>query len=85
MLWFLCLLLFIIGLFASDFAIKAGERDGKGLDGTQGVVIVQSENVISYSSKLHHNVVHWKESEANLNEAMFTGNAKIQAYSMHTS
>lgn len=60
-LWFRCLLFLIVGLFASDFAVKAGECDGKGLDGTQGVVIVQSENVISYSSKLHHNVVHWKK------------------------
>lgn len=45
-------------LFAGDFAIKAGKRDGKGLHGTHRVVVVQRENVISYSTKLHHNVVH---------------------------
>lgn len=47
-----------IQLFTGDFTIKAGERDGKGLHGTQWVVVVQRKNVISYSSKLHHNVVH---------------------------
>lgn len=50
-------------LFTGDFAIKARERDGKGLHGTQRVVEVQCENVVSYPSKLHHNVVHWKRQE----------------------
>jgi len=48
-------------LFTGNFAIKAGECDGKGLHGTHGVVVVQRENVISYSSKLHYDVVHWKK------------------------
>lgn len=45
-------------LFACNFAIKARERYGKGLHGTHWVVVVQGENVISYSTKLHHDVVH---------------------------
>ena len=48
----------IFQLFTSDFAVEAGECDGKGLHGTQRVLEVQRENVIGYSSKLHHNVVH---------------------------
>lgn len=45
-------------LFTCNFAIKAGERYGKGLHGTHRVVVVQRENVIGYSAELHHNVVH---------------------------
>lgn len=48
-------------LFTSDFAIKTGQSDGKGLHSTHRVVVVQRKNVISYSAKLHHNVVHWEE------------------------
>lgn len=47
-------------LFTSDFAIETGESDSEGLHGTQRVAVVQRENVVGYSSKLHHNVVHWK-------------------------
>lgn len=50
----------IFVLFTRDFTVKAGECDGKGLHSTHRVVVVQRENVISYSAKLHHNVVHWK-------------------------
>lgn len=46
-------------LLAGDFAIKAGEGDGKGLYGTQRIPVVQSESVVCDSPKLHHNVVHW--------------------------
>lgn len=45
-------------LLAGDFAIKAGEGDGKGLYGTQRIPVVQSESVVCDSPKLHHNVVH---------------------------
>lgn len=45
-------------LFTCDFAIEAGECDGEGLHGTHRVVVVQRENVIGYSAKLHHDVVH---------------------------
>ena len=44
-------------LLTGHFAIAAGEGNGKGLHRTQRVVIVQSEGIISNSSKLHHNVV----------------------------
>lgn len=47
-------------LLAGDFAIEAGECNGEGLNGAQRVVEVQGENVVSYPSKLHHNVVHWE-------------------------
>lgn len=50
-------------LFACNFAIKARERYGKGLHGTHGVAVVQGENVISYSTKLHHDVVHCKKKK----------------------
>lgn len=46
-------------LLAGDFAIKAGEGDGKGLYGTQGIPVVQSESIVCNSPKLHHNVVNW--------------------------
>lgn len=50
-------------LFACNFAIKARERYGKGLHGTHWVAVVQGENVISYSTKLHHDVVHCEKKE----------------------
>lgn len=50
-------------LFTSDFAVKTGQSDGKGLHSAQRVVVVQRENVVSYSAKLHHNVVHWKKKD----------------------
>lgn len=45
-------------LFTRNFAIEARERYSKGLHGTHRVAVVQRENVIGYSAKLHHNVVH---------------------------
>lgn len=45
-------------LFTRNFAIEARERYGKGLHGAHRVAVVQCENVIGYSAKLHHNVVH---------------------------
>lgn len=50
-------------LLAGDFAIKAGESDGKGLYGTQRIPIVQSEGIVCYSPKLHHNVVLWNVAQ----------------------
>lgn len=47
--------------FTCNFAIEAGEGNGKGLHGTHRVAVVQGENVISYSAKLHHDVVHWEK------------------------
>lgn len=46
---------------AGDLAVEAGERYGKSLHGTHGVLVVQSENVVRYPAKLHHYVVHWNE------------------------
>lgn len=46
-------------LLAGDFAIKAGESDGEGLDGTQRISVVQSKSIICHSAKLHHNVILW--------------------------
>lgn len=43
--------------FTCQLAVKAGEPDGKGLDCTQWVVVVQREHVICHTPKLHDNVV----------------------------
>lgn len=48
-------------LFTRKFSIEARKRYGKGLYGTHRVAVVQRENVIGYSAKLHHNVVHCGE------------------------
>ncbi len=53
----------IFTLLLADFAIKAGESDGKGLYGTQRIPIVQSEGIVCYSPKLHHNVVLWNVAQ----------------------
>lgn len=50
-------------LLTGDFAIKAGESDGKGLYGTQRIPVVQSEGIVCYSPKLHHNVVLWNVAQ----------------------
>lgn len=50
-------------LFTCNFAIKARERYGEGLHGTHRVAVVQCENVVGYSAKLHHNVVHCKKNK----------------------
>lgn len=53
-------------LLACNFAIKARERYGKGLHGTHWVAVVQGENVVGYSTKLHHNVVHCEKRKDEL-------------------
>lgn len=57
-------------LFACNFAIKARERYGKGLHGTHWVAVVQGENVISYSTKLHHDVVHCEKRKDALKKCL---------------
>lgn len=47
--------------FTDQFAIKAGESNSKGLKSTERVIIVQSEHIFCYTTKLHHNVVSWGE------------------------
>ena len=49
------------GSLAGQFAIKAGEANGKGLQSTHRVVKVQGEDILSYSAKLHYNVVRCRE------------------------
>lgn len=44
-------------LFTGQLPIEAGEGDGKGLHGTQGVVVVHGEGVVCHTPKLHHDVV----------------------------
>lgn len=46
---------------AGQFAIEAREANGKGLESTHGVAIVQSEDVFGYSAKLHYDVVRCRE------------------------
>lgn len=59
-------------LLAGDFAIKAGEGDGKGLYGTQRIPVVQSESIVCNSPKLHHNVVLWNMAQKRSCNALFT-------------
>lgn len=47
--------------FTDQFTIKAGESNSKGLKSTERVIIVQSEHIFCYTTKLHHNVVSWGE------------------------
>lgn len=67
-------------LFTGDFAIKARECDGEGLHGTKRVVEVQRENVISYPSKLHHNVVHWKKARGRFNTVSIRDDKTCDCY-----
>lgn len=45
------------GSFAGQLAVKARQANGKGLESTHGVVVVESEDVFSHSAKLHDDVV----------------------------
>lgn len=47
--------------FTDQFTIKAGESNSKGLKSTERVIIVQSEHIFCYTTKLHHDVVSWGE------------------------
>lgn len=49
--------------FTGQFTIKAGQSNSKGLKSTKRIVIVQSENIFCYTTKLHHNVVSWEEKK----------------------
>lgn len=54
--------------FTGQFTVKAGESNSKGLKSTERIIIVQSEHIFCYTTKLHHNVVSWgekKDSEMN--------------------
>ena len=46
-----------LGSLAGQFAVKAGQANGEGLQGTHGVVVVQGEHVLCHSAKLHDDVV----------------------------
>jgi len=50
-------------LFTGQFTIKAGESNSKGLKSTERIIIVQSEHIFCYTTKLHHNVVSWGEKK----------------------
>lgn len=45
--------------FTGQLAVEARQPDGKGLQGTQWVVVIQGEHVILHASKLHDDVVGW--------------------------
>lgn len=42
---------------ACQLAVEAAERDAKGLDGTQWIVVVHREDVLRDAAELHHYVV----------------------------
>lgn len=46
-----------LGSLAGQLAVKAGQRDGEGLQGTHRVVKVHGEDVFCHTTELHHNVV----------------------------
>lgn len=46
---------------AGQFAVEARQADGKGLEGAHGVVVVQGEDVLSHTTKLHDYVVGCRE------------------------
>lgn len=46
-----------LGSLAGELAVKAGQRDGEGLQGTHRVVKVHGEDVFCHATELHHNVV----------------------------
>lgn len=57
-----------VGLsFTGQFTIKAGESNSKGLKSTERIIIVQSEHIFCYTTKLHHNVVSWGEKDSETN------------------
>ena len=45
------------GSFTGQLTVEARQADGKGLQGTHGVVVVQSEDVLGHAAKLHDDVV----------------------------
>lgn len=49
--------------FAGQLAVEARQADGEGLQGAHGIVVVQGEDVLGYSAKLHDNVVGCRVSE----------------------
>lgn len=48
-----------------QFTIKWWQCDGEGLQRTQGETVVHGEDVLSYTSKLHHYVVLWGREDMN--------------------
>lgn len=48
---------------ASQFAVEARQANGEGLEGAHGVVVVQGEDVLGHSTKLHDYVVGCREGE----------------------
>lgn len=45
---------------AGQLAVEAGQANGEGLKGTHGVVVVEGEEVLCHSAKLHDDVVRWR-------------------------
>lgn len=46
---------------AGQLAVEARQADGEGLEGAHGVVVVQGEDVLGHTAKLHDDVVGCRE------------------------
>lgn len=44
-----------------QLAVEARQADGESLEGAHGVVVVQCEDVLGHTAKLHDDVVSWGE------------------------
>jgi len=49
-------------LFTGKLAIKATESNAKGLQSTQWIAEVHGEDVLRYSAKLHHDILHYTQT-----------------------
>lgn len=49
-------------LLARQLAVKARQADGEGLKSAHGIVVVQGEDVLGHSAKLHDDVVDCTEN-----------------------
>ena len=62
-----------------QLAVEAGEPDGKGLECTERVVVVQREHVVGHASKLHDYVVSWKQRAGmSVGEVLLPGRAHFR-------
>lgn len=65
---------------AGQFAVKTGQADGKGLQCTHGVVVVQREDVLSNTAELHHDVVRWRTDAGRGKERNTSKEQRLQSW-----
>lgn len=65
---------------AGQFAVEARQTDGEGLQGTHGVVVVQSEDVFRHSAELHDDVIGYRaERQTSISTGSPPGGSREQA------